>query len=252
MFGRIKAFFFRKTLDSYSKQTIEKIERIVGHKVSSASLYLKALRHRSYVAEKNLNDSDSYEQLEFLGDAVLDVIVSEIIYHQYPSRNEGFMTQLRAKVVKGENLAYLAQRLQLGELIAIGNRVKNQGIEKSESVLADTFEALIGAIYIDLGFDTCTEFVTSVLERFLDFDELIRSKDNYKSILLEYAQSRKYSVPYYEIVKETGPGHDKTFSVQVTVADHIVGYGSGKNKKKAEQAAAMQALHKLQQNDGVH
>ncbi len=249
MFGRIKAFFYRKTLDSTSRRKIEKIELIIGKKVKNPALYLKALRHRSFVAERKLSDSDSYEQLEFLGDAVLDLIVSEIIYHDYPSRNEGFMTQLRAKVVKGENLAYLAKRLQMGELIEIGKRVQNQGIRESESVLADTFEAITGAVYIDLGYEVCTEFVNAVLSRFIDFDELIKSKDNYKSILLEYAQSQKYNIPNYEVIKESGPGHDKTFSVQVTVADRVIGNGMGKNKKKAEQAAAMEALHKLKRLD---
>lgn len=249
MFRRIRAFFTRKTLDSYSRNKIEIIERIIDHKVKRPELYLKALRHRSYVAEKKLQDSESYEQLEFLGDAVLDLIISEQIYHKYPTRDEGFMTQLRAKVVKGENLAFLAEKLNLGELIEIGNRVKNQGIEKSKSVLADTFEAVTGAIYIDLGYDVCDEFVTSVIERFINMDEMVKSKDNYKSQLLEFAQARKLSIPIYEVVKETGPGHNKTFTVQVIIGEKILGDGSGKNKKKAEQIAAKLALDKLRNKE---
>lgn len=245
MLHRIKAFFRRKTLDSYSRDKIEAIERVVGYKIKRPELYLKALRHRSFVAERKLSDSESYEQLEFLGDAVLDLIISEYIYHRYPTRDEGFMTQLRAKVVKGENLAQLAEKLNLGELIEIGNRVKNQGIEKSSSVLADTFEAITGAIYIDLGYGACTEFINSVIERFVNFDEMVKSRDNYKSMLLEYAQAQKMAIPIYEIVKESGPGHNKTFLVQVVIEDQVLGQGSGKNKKKAEQAAAMQALDNL-------
>lgn len=213
-------------------------------RISRPELFMRALRHRSYIIEHDLEATESYEQLEFLGDAVLDLIVSDIIFEQYSTEDEGFMTQLRSKLVKGEHLAKLGGYLNLESIIQVGYRVKNQGIEQSKSVQADIFEAIIGALYKDAGYDKTYRFVSSLFDRHIDLDSLIASKDNYKSMLLEYAQANKLAIPEYEVIDESGPGHDKTFRVQVIVNGEICGQGVGKNKKKAEQLAAREALQK--------
>ncbi len=245
MIKRIRALLERKQLDSEHKKKIKAVSKLVGLPACRPALYLKALRHRSLVAEKNMAATESYEQLEFLGDAVLDLVVSEIIYEMYPDAGEGKLTQLRSRLVKGEMLAHIARNIQLMDYIELGERVKNQGVEQSESVLADAFEALVGAVFQDHGFNACRDFVVKLYKDNVDFDELITLSDNYKSILLEVAQAKKMPAPIYRIVKETGPGHEKIFDVEVRVNNNVMGTGSGKNKKKAEQAAARSALNIL-------
>ncbi len=245
MIKRIRALLERKQLDSEHKKKIKAVSELVGLPACRPTLYLKALRHRSLVAEKNMAATESYEQLEFIGDAVLDLVVSEIIYEMYPDAGEGMLTQLRSRLVKGEMLARLARNIHLMEYIELGERVKNQGVEQSKSVLADAFEALVGAVFQDHGYNACRDFVVKLYKENVDFDELITLSDNYKSILLEMVQAKKMPAPIYRIVKEAGPGHEKIFDVEVRVNDKVMGTGSGKNKKKAEQAAARSALNIL-------
>jgi len=242
---RIRALLEWKQLDSDQKQKIKAISILIGLPVSRPALYLKALRHRSIVAEKKLAATESYEQLEFIGDAVLDLVVSEIIFKKYPDAGEGLLTQLRSRLVNGGMLAQIGRNIRLMEYIELGDRVKNQGVEYSESVLADAFEALVGAVYQDHGYDICRDFVARLYHQFVNFDEMVSARDNYKSMLLEAAQAKKMPAPVYRIVQESGPGHEKVFEVEVRVNDNVLGTGSGKNKKKAEQVAAQQALNIL-------
>jgi ribonuclease III len=239
---RIRALLERKRLDSEQKKKVKAISSLTGLPAHRPEVYLKALRHRSLVAERKLAATESYEQLEFMGDAVLDLIVSEIIFKKYPDAGEGLLTQLRSRLVKGEMLAQIGRHIRLMEYIELGDRVKNQGVEYSESVLADAFEALVGAVYQDHGYEKCRDFVVRLYERYVNIDELVAARDNFKSMLLEAAQAKKMPAPVYRIVKETGPGHEKVFDVEVRVNDKVLGSGSGKNKKKAEQAAAREAL----------
>lgn len=246
MLRRIRAYLTnRRALDSISAQKIAFLEKVIGTRIRKPFIFLKALRHRSSLIEKNLDPTESYEQFEFLGDAVLDLVVSDIIFERYPTEDEGFMTQLRAKLVNGATLAELARKLELASVIEVGSRVRDQGIEHSEGVLADIFEALVGAIYTEKGYATTYSFVSKIYERYTDLDELISSEDNYKSRLLELAQARKQSIPIYEILSETGPPHQKKFEVSVNVGGEVKGRGTGKSKKKAEQKAAKAALENM-------
>jgi ribonuclease III len=244
---RLRALIKRRKLDSHYRKKIKALEKLMGLPIRSHELYLKALRHRSIVAEMNMAATESYEQLEFIGDAVLDLIVSEMIFRIYPKSNEGFMTQLRSRLVKGEMLAKIGRDIGLMEYIELGDRVKNQGIENSESVLADTFEAIVGAVYKDHGYEKCRDFTVSLYQKYVDFGELISTQDNFKSLLLETVQAQKLQAPVYKIIRETGPGHEKVFDVVVQVEGNVVGTGTGKNRKKAEQAAAEAALKALHQ-----
>lgn len=228
------------------KERINKLERIIDGQIDNPFIFIRALRHRSTLVDESYSSTDSYERLEFLGDAVLDLIVTEIIFDKFSEENEGFLTKLRAKLVNGDALAHYARELELHSLLVLGERVRGQGIEHSKSVLADIFEALVGALYLDQGYKQVSKFVQQVIEEYVDFDQIIDSLDNYKSLLLEFAQANKMDIPVYNLVSESGPGHDKTFVVQVLVDNRPMAEGSGKSKKQAEQQAARRALKKLQ------
>jgi len=242
MFDRVKTYFKRNDLDADLQQKISHLEKILDSGIEHPDIFLKALRHRSIVAEESFKPEDSYERLEFLGDAVLDLIITEIIFEHYPRENEGFLTKLRSKLVKGEALARYARKLNLGSVLEVGERARGQGIEFSKSILADIFEALIGALYLDAGYKRTYDFVQTVLQNYVNMDEVINSLDNYKSILLEYTQANKLDIPVYEVKDEFGPGHDKTFEIRVLIDGQELGRGKGKSKKKAEQKAARNAL----------
>ena len=247
MLERIRSYFSssKSSIPAEHKQRLKELERIIDTKVDDPFLFIRALRHRSILADDSFISTDSYERLEFLGDAVLDLIVTEIIFDQFPKENEGFLTKMRAKLVKGDALAEYARELGLSDLLVIGERAQGQGIEFSKSVLADVFEALIGAIYIDRGYQKASFFVNGVIKQYVDFESIIDTLDNHKSLLLEYAQANKMEIPTYEIISESGPGHDKTFEVRVLVDNKEMGHGKGKSKKAAEQRAARVALASL-------
>lgn len=225
------------------KSRIEKLERIVGLQIDDPSLFLKALRHRSTLSQEQYETYDSYERLEFLGDAVLDLIAAEILFNDYPEKDEGFLTKVRAKLVRGDTLSSFSKELGLEELMELGER--NGGGKISKSILADAFESIIAAIYITKGYRQAYQFVDRVIKNNLVIEELINTVDNYKSVLLEYAQAQKMPIPQYELISESGPGHNRTFLVKVMIGENEYGQGKGKSKKKAEQRAAKQALKEL-------
>lgn len=241
--------FLRRLFPSKKKPSVEKnetllaLEKILGMEVTQPKIFEKALRHRSTLASDQYASFDSYERLEFLGDAVLDLIAAEILYDKYPRKDEGFLTKMRAKLVKGETLAQFSTALGLESLMEIGERSKQMTL--SVSMLADVFESIIAAIYITSGYAEAYRFVNRVYHDHIDFDTLLNTMDNFKSALLEYTQAERMPLPVYELVSESGPGHNKTFEVKVVVGDRVLGTGTGKSKKKAEQVAAEVALQTL-------
>lgn len=248
MFESLKAYFKTdQTLPSEHEQRIKDLEGIIGTSIDNPFIYIRALSHRSTLVDDNVTSTDSYERLEFLGDAVLDLIVTEIIFDLFPKKDEGFLTKLRAKLVNGDALAAYAQELKLNEIMLVGKRVQGQGIEHSKSVLADVFEALIGALYLDSNYKATSTFVRKVIKRFVDFDSVINKLDNYKSLLLEFAQAQQMEIPTYQVISESGPDHNKTFEIEVLVDEKPIARGSGKSKKEAEQLAAKNALALLEQ-----
>lgn len=244
MLDWLRSFWGSSDLDieEESAKKIAHLEKIIGTRIDDSSLFLKALRHRSITSDERFSVEDSYERLEFLGDAVLDLIVTELIYEHYPHESEGFMTKLRAQLVKGEALARYARRLNLGSILEVGERAQGQGIEYSKSILADVFESMVGALYITKGYRKTFSFVETIIHNYVDMEEVAQRLDNYKSRLLEFTQAEHMDVPRYEVVKETGPGHDKTFEIRVLINNEERGRGIGKSKKKAEQKAARDAL----------
>ncbi len=240
----IRSLFSRKSKETaLHDDRIAHLEKIVGLKIENTSLFQRALRHRSMLTQEQYAKYDSYERLEFLGDAVLDLIAAEILFNKYPKKDEGFLTKIRAKLVKGETLAQFSTQLGLDDLMEMGERSGNTKISKS--ILADVFESIIAAIYITKGYSSAFQFVEYVFDKFVNFEEVIHTVDNYKSALLEYTQAERLPLPRYKMINESGPGHNRTFEVTVMIGEEELGTGIGKSKKKAEQLAAEAALQVL-------
>ncbi len=221
------------------------LESIIGFEIKEPSLFQRALRHRSMLSLDQYAKYDSYERLEFLGDAVLDLIAAEILFNKYPKKDEGFLTKIRAKLVRGETLAMFSIKLGVEDLMEIGENKAHTKVSKS--ILADVFESIIAAIYITMGYTQAFQFVERVFDEHVNFDELVNTVDNYKSALLEYTQAQRLPLPQYRLVNESGPGHNRTFEVKVVIGQDELGIGVGKSKKKAEQLAAEVALQVLHQ-----
>ncbi len=226
-------------------ERLTQLEKILGIEIDEPSLFQRALRHRSMLSQEQYAKFDSYERLEFLGDAVLDLIAAEILFNRYPEKDEGFLTKTRAKLVRGETLALLSNKLGFEELMEIGEN--NSVVKISKSILADVFESLVAAIYITKGYTYAFQFVERVYNQHINFEDLVTTIDNHKSALLEYTQAQRLPLPQYLLINESGPGHNRTFEVKVLVGDDELGTGIGKSKKKAEQLAAEVALQTLNQ-----
>ena len=236
-----KDFTSKEIQFSFPQEKFNQLEKVIGTTIGNKKIYLEALIHRSYL-EENEQFSLSNERLEFLGDSVLNLIIGEYLFNKFPQEEEGFLTKVRAKMVNRNALSLVADNLNMGELLIISSSVPKSITHNSKSMLSDALEALIGAIYLDKGIDTCKKFIqTNILEPALKNGEHLVD-ENYKSQLLEYAQANKLAIPVYQIVSEEGPHHDKTFIAEVIIGEKILGEGKGKSKKEAEQNAAQVAL----------
>ncbi len=207
---------------------------------NNEKLYLKALTHTSFANE---NNTESYERLEYLGDAVLEVIISEYLYKN-TSYEEGIMTKLRAKYVCEDALYAYSLRLELNKYLRLGHGEEENGGRYRKAIVADIFEAFIGALYLDQGFDITKKFIYANIIPLIENKE-IKFDTDYKSILQELVQTDKRSLEYV-VVDEMGPAHNKTFKVIVKIDDIIYGEGIAHSKKEAEQNAAHDALKKAQ------
>src|SRR5690554_4281418 len=201
MFWLKSLFRGKKSANLEPNERIVKLERIIGYPIDNPSLFLKALRHRSTLSQEQYATYDSYERLEFLGDSVLDLIIAEILFNKYPKKDEGFLTKIRAKLVKGDALSQFSISLGIDELLELGEGKSNTAISKS--ILADVFESIIAAIYITKGYKEAFIFVERVIKENINFNETINTLDNYKSALLEYTQAHKLSLPHYKVVTES-------------------------------------------------
>ncbi len=224
------------------KQTLE---HIIATPIRNEVLFATALTHRSAIDFLDKDNFVSNERLEFLGDAVLDLVIAEYLYKLYPDFNEGALTKLRSQLVNAKILAHYAKQLDLGKLLIVSESAEQNGVRESETTLADTFEALIGAVYLDSGYDKARAFLETTMLQHTNFGALIDSDQNFKSALLEYAQGERLALPYYFVISEEGPPHKKVFTVGVRIGDEVLGEGTGKNKKSAEQLAAKEAFTKL-------
>ncbi len=210
---------------------------------SNKNLYEQALTHKSWVNEHpGLRESN--ERLEFLGDAILEFIVSKHLYTRFPDKEEGYLTALRANLVNTVNLSKIAEKLNLGEKLYLSKGEEETGGRFNPTLLANTTEAILGALFIDKGIDEVENFIVDNL--LVDVEEKISKplKDS-KSLLQEYVQAQGFQAPHYRVVSEEGPDHAKRFTIEVIVNKNSWGKGVGKNKSEAAQFAAETALRNL-------
>ncbi len=214
----------------------------LGLSFSNRSLLTRALTHRSYANEHDDAVEDN-ERLEFLGDAVLDFIVGEWVFHRFPEMPEGNLTKIRSSLVRNERLAEFARRLDLGSLLRLGRGEKSSGGHLRDSLLGSAFEALIGALYLDAGIESVKRFVVPFLDQ--SREAIIQELNDPKSELQEITQSMKMGTPYYRVIGVSGPDHARLFEVQVEIAGQVKGRGKGSSKSIAEREAARDALTNL-------
>ena len=219
---------------------MEELFKRLSIKPKNLELYKTAFSHSSYVNEHKVKSN--YERLEFLGDAVLDLVMADYLYTHY-KETEGEMTKVRANYVcENANFSY-ATDLGLQKYILVGNGELKDGPSPKKAIVADIFEALMGAIYLDLGYATARNVILKIVVPYIE-DPNITFFSDYKSSLQEYVQTTQKSLEY-ETVKEEGPAHEKVFTVEVKIDDIVYGRGTGSSKKEAEQEAAKEALEKL-------
>lgn len=245
--AREQTRYFSKLL---THRKFAELESLTGVPIRDKSYYIQALMHRSFL-EQNPDFAVSNERLEFLGDAVLNLTVAEYLFEIYSEEDEGFLTKVRAKLVNRIALAEGAERIGLSKFLLVSKNLSSSFTYGSRTVLADAFEALIGAIYLDNGLDGARNFIQKNLiePSAKEGEHLI--DENYKSQLLEYAQANKFENPIYTVIKEEGPQHNRLFTVQVAIDGQPYGEGKGRNKKSAEQNAAHAAMDKVHQSDGA-
>lgn len=218
-------------------------ENIINYKFSNIETLEKSLTHSSYSNEDKSYSKTNNERLEFLGDAVLSITVSRFIFDQYPDYPEGDLTKLRSQVVCEDTLSLVAANLHIGRYLLLGKGEEASGGRERKSILADAVEAIIAAIYIDGGYRKAEEFVLNNLTKYIQLAVKGKIVTDYKSYLQEYYQSKSQTCKIrYVVTKEEGPDHEKMFHINVLVNKTIVGKGSGKSKKLAEQDAAKNAL----------
>jgi ribonuclease-3 len=227
---------------------LEDLQRRIGHTFRDRNLLLNALMHRSYVNENHHLQLTDNERLEFLGDAALDLAISHLLIERFPHYNEGKLSRLRAGIVNEKQLASMAEEIGLGAALHLGKGEELSGGRKKPSLLANAFEALLAAVYLDGGLQVLIKMVEFQFCRFFSEEEdLPQALDkDYKTRLQEIIQSREKTVPHYRLEAEEGPDHDKLFRVSVWLKDRLLALGSGPTKKSAQQKAAGRALRLLE------
>lgn len=224
------------------EQTMRELQERIGYTFRRQELLKSALMHSSYTNETHLPKYKCNERLEFLGDAVLELVSSEFLFFADRKMPEGELTKTRASMVCEPSLAFCAREIELGKYLFMGRGEENTGGRERDSITSDALEALIGAIYLDGGFANAKEFILKFVLNDLEHKKLFYDS---KTILQEVVQGNYNEALHYELVAEEGPDHDKKFSVEALIGDKVIGHGVGHTKKAAEQQAAYQALLKL-------
>ena len=225
-------------------QIVLDYEQYLGIPFENKSLLLRALTHRSYLNEAPFVHADN-ERLEFLGDAVIDLIVAEVLYQRFPEQREGPLTAMRASLVRRETLAQFARQINLGEHLFMGKGEEESGGRHRDAILCSAFEALVGAIFLDSDLDTAQEFLMPLLEPELSQLQSGRLNKDPKSRLQEWAQAEYNITPRYVTVDSRGPDHAKEFTIEVRIGNAVHGTGTGNSKQRAAQAAAQAALERI-------
>jgi len=221
------------------------LEKKLGVKFRDSKLLVEALTHRSYLNETKQRELHSNERLEFLGDSILSFVISEWLFKRFPEYPEGILTNLRSNLVKTESLAKIAKKISLGSFLLLSRGEKESGGQNNPALLANTLEAVIGAIFLDQGTNATKNFIRINFKNLL---EILISKGefkDFKSLLQEKTQAENKISPVYKTIKESGPDHAKIFTVGVFLEKKLLARGQGKNKQAAEEEAAKNALEKL-------
>ena len=228
--------------EKYMEYTLNELEKRIGYSFQDKKLLEHAMIHSSYANEHHLGKLGCNERLEFLGDAVLEVVSSDFLFRTFPEMPEGDMTKTRASLVCEPTLAFCAQEIDLGGFLLLGKGEDATGGRGRDSVVSDAMEALIGAIYLDGGFANAKEFIERFILKDLENKKLFYDS---KTILQEIVQAEKLGEIEYHLIGEEGPDHNKSFSEELTIRGRSYGKGKGRTKKAAEQQAAYEAIHVL-------
>jgi ribonuclease-3 len=236
------------SLKQERKKELQLFERHAGIRFKELGALNQAFTHRSFaneLSETSLNN----ERLEFLGDSVLGMVVSEYLYQSLPDQPEGELARIKSFVVSEASLSDISKRLRVDNFILIGKGEEYSGGRSKKAILADALEAIIGAYHLDSGFMPARKFVHDILIPEINKVLENRHAKDYKTLLQELVQKRMRTYPRYKVVQKSGPDHDRTFTIDVVIADHAYGPGKGKNKKEAEQDAARIAYLSLQERE---
>lgn len=224
------------------QRPLEELENKIGYQFKDKLLLRQALTHSSFANEQKINKQEDYERLEFLGDAVLELVSSEFLFQENRQMAEGQLTRTRASIVCEQALAYCAREFGLEAYILLGKGEERTGGRTKDSIISDVMEAIIGAIYIDSGMPHASDFIHRFILSDLEHKKLFYDA---KTILQEFVQQKNTGMLHYQLVREDGPDHDKLFVVEAKIDDRKIGEGMGKTKKAAEQQAAYEALVSL-------
>ncbi len=229
-----------------SEYSGEKLEQKIGYHFKDGRLLKQALTHSSFTNEQKINKYGDYERLEFLGDAVLELVSSDFLFHQEPEIAEGKMTKLRSTYVCETALAYCAKDLELGSFIRLGKGEELNGGRERDSIIADVVEAIIGAIYLDSGLPEARAFIHRFILSDLENKQLFYDS---KTVLQEIVQKKYHTTVAYELLDVTGPEHQKLFTVRAHIGERVFKEGTGKSKKDAEQQAAYAVICELKKEE---
>ena len=228
---------------SPQKKAVKEAQKALGLKFKDEDLLRIALTHSSFAYE--VGSAEFNEKLEFLGDSVLGIVITEFIFHSFPKLLEGGLAKLRANLVRAETLAEIAKRLRLGDYVLIGRGAEQSGGRRNESILADCLEAIMGAVYLDQGYETAKEFIVELFRDMILEQGEQKELGDPKTTLQELTMERWSTLPNYHIVDQEGPAHRPMFSAAVSIHGQVFGRGVGTSKKRAEQLAAKEALKEI-------
>jgi len=228
------------------------LEKLLGHNFKNKELLNQALTHKSYANEKYKSDARDNERLEFLGDSVLGIVISGILYEECPKSDEGILTKYKSQLVSGATLGRIAKGLKIGEYLLLGKGEEASGGRKHFSNILCTLEALIGALYLDGGLKPASKFINKVFHPELQLVKEGKGSKDYKSIFQQIVLKKLKTTPSYKIISEIGPDHKKHFIVEALISGKRYGVGSGSNKKSAEQLSAKEAISTLEaENESI-
>ncbi|HQL98117.1 MAG TPA: ribonuclease III [Smithella sp.] len=236
-------------MDKSRREVLKKLEERLDYRFRDVDLLVTALTHRSYVNENRQPGVSDNERLEFLGDSVLGLCVSDLLIKKYVDGSEGDLTKMRSVLVGEKNLAQLARELQIGNCLLIGRGEENAGSRARDSFLANAFEAVVAAVYLDSGYENVRAVVRKLIEPFLEKETLPSAYFDYKTLLQEFCQRKFKTIPMYLLADTSGPEHAKVFEVKVVIVDKLTAIGTGTSKKEAEKQAAQKAWKILQDDE---